>query len=321
MTYENSWQDDSLKLEWVPDWVAIIGSGYIGLEFSDVYTALGSEVTFIEAMDNLMPTFDPDIRRVADRILIQPRKVDGYTSVFATEVLPGEPGKKPVKIKLVDAKTKEEIPDSPLYVDAALVCTGRVPNTQGLQLDKQGIETVRGFVQVNEKMQVLDKAGGKVVPNLYCIGDANGKMMLAHAASAQGISAVENIVGREHAVDHNAVPAACFTHPEIAMVGLTEEQAKANLQGGHLPYVRLVVDEASQVRAAAFGARHNLSIGTRDFKFVGMCNPDDLGDIACRHSVPSVAEVPDAKYRSATILTALVTGSTSGFIRSKISRE
>jgi dihydrolipoamide dehydrogenase len=227
MTYENSWQDDSLKLEWVPDWVAIIGSGYIGLEFSDVYTALGSEVTFIEAMDNLMPTFDPDIRRVADRILIQPRKVDGYTSVFATEVLPGEPGKKPVKIKLVDAKTKEEIPDSPLYVDAALVCTGRVPNTQGLQLDKQGIETVRGFVQVNEKMQVLDKAGGKVVPNLYCIGDANGKMMLAHAASAQGISAVENIVGREHAVDHNAVPAACFTHPEIAMVGLTEEQAKA----------------------------------------------------------------------------------------------
>jgi dihydrolipoamide dehydrogenase len=74
---------------------------------------------------------------------------------------------------------------------------------------------------------VLDKAGGKVVPNLYCIGDANGKMMLAHAASAQGISAVENIVGREHAVDHNAVPAACFTHPEIAMVGLTEEQAKA----------------------------------------------------------------------------------------------
>jgi len=218
--------DDSLKLEWIPDWVAIIGSGYIGLEFSDVYTALGSEVTFIEAMDTMMPTFDPDIRRVADRVLIQPRKIDGYTSVFATEVLPGEPGKKPVKIKLIDAKTKEEIPDSPLYVDAALVCTGRVPNTQPLELDKAGIETVRGFVQVNEKMQVLDKPGGKVVPNLWCIGDANGKMMLAHAASAQGISAVENIVGRSHTVDHDAIPAACFTHPEIAMVGLTEEQAK-----------------------------------------------------------------------------------------------
>ena len=163
-------------------------------------------------------------------MLILPRKVDGYTSVFAAEVTPGELGKKPVKIKLIDAKTKEEVPDSPLYVDAALVCTGRVPNTQNLELDKQGIETVRGFVQVNDKMQVLDKPDGQVVPNLWCIGDANGKMMLAHAASAQGISAVENIVGRSHVVDHNAIPAACFTHPEIAMVGLTEEQAKAKAE-------------------------------------------------------------------------------------------
>jgi len=219
--------DDSLKLEWVPNWVAIIGSGYIGLEFADVYTALGSEVTFIEAMDTLMPTFDPEIRRVADRVLIQPRKVDGYTSVFASEVVPGEPGKKPVKIKLVNAKTKQEIPESPLYVDAALVCTGRVPNTKNIGLEAVGAETVRGFVQVNEKMQVLDKAGGKVIPHLWCIGDANGKLMLAHAASAQGISAVENICGRPHAVNHNAVPAACFTHPEVGMVGLTEEQAKA----------------------------------------------------------------------------------------------
>ncbi|CAN0389563.1 unnamed protein product [Ectocarpus sp. 8 AP-2014] len=75
-------------------------------------------------------------------------------------------------------------------------------------------------------MQVLNKEGGDVVPNLYCIGDANGKLMLAHAASAHGVSAVENIMGRENEVDHLAIPAACFTHPEIAMVGLTEEQAK-----------------------------------------------------------------------------------------------
>ena len=73
----------------------------------------------------------------------------------------------------------------------------------------------RGFVPVDEKMQVLDKAG-KVVPNLYCIGDANGKYMLAHAASAQGISAVENMVGRSHVLNHLSVPAACFTHPEVS---------------------------------------------------------------------------------------------------------
>lgn len=70
---------------------------------------------------------------------------------------------------------------------------------------------------MDEKMQVLDKAG-KVVPNLYCIGDANGKYMLAHAASAQGISAVENMVGRSHVLNHLSVPAACFTHPEVSLV-------------------------------------------------------------------------------------------------------
>merc|ERR1711906_1344 len=113
-------------------------------------------------------------------------------------------------------------------VDAAMIATGRVPNTADMGLEDAGIETQRGFVAVNEKMQVLTKHGddGEVVPNVYCIGDANGKMMLAHAASAQGISAIENICGRDHAVNHDAVPAACFTHPEIAMVGPTEEQAR-----------------------------------------------------------------------------------------------
>jgi len=108
-----------------------------------------------------------------------------------------------------------------------MVATGRVPNTKNMGLEERGIETNRGFVAVNENMLVKTSEDGEVVPNVYCIGDANGKLMLAHAASAQGISAVENIVGRKHAVDHLAIPAACFTHPEISMVGLTEEQAVA----------------------------------------------------------------------------------------------
>lgn len=217
--------DGGLKLESIPQYIAIIGSGYIGLEFSDVYTALGSEVTFIEAMDTLMPTFDPEIRRLADRLLIKPRSIDSRVGVFAAEVTTGIPGKKPVTIKMIDAKTKEHV--ETLEVDACLVATGRVPNTVGLGLDKAGIEADRGFIQVDDHMRVLSKKDGAIVPNLYCIGDANGKMMLAHAASAQGISAVENIVGHAHVVNHNAIPAACFTHPEIAFVGLSEEQAKA----------------------------------------------------------------------------------------------
>jgi dihydrolipoamide dehydrogenase len=215
--------DGALELPFIPEWVAIVGSGYIGLEFSDVYTALGSEVTFIEALPNIMPTFDREIAKQAERLLIRDRAIDYRTNVFASEVTPGIPGQKPVTIKMIDAKTKEHV--ETLEVDACMVATGRVPNTANMGLDAMGITTNRGFVAVNEKMQVLTShEGGEIVPGVWCIGDANGKMMLAHAASAQGISAVENICGRPHVVNHEAVPAACFTHPEISMVGPTEEQ-------------------------------------------------------------------------------------------------
>jgi dihydrolipoamide dehydrogenase len=98
--------DGALSLPYIPQWVAIIGSGYIGLEFSDVYTALGSEVTFIEALPMLMPTFDREIAKQAERLLIRDRPIDYRTSVFASEVTPGIPGVKPVTIKMIDAKTK-----------------------------------------------------------------------------------------------------------------------------------------------------------------------------------------------------------------------
>ncbi|XP_014499075.1 dihydrolipoyl dehydrogenase 1, chloroplastic [Vigna radiata var. radiata] len=214
--------DHALKLETVPDWVAIVGSGYIGLEFSDVYTALGSEVTFIEALDQLMPGFDPEISKLAQRVLINPRNIDYHTGVFASKITPARDGK-PVTIELIDAKTKEQ--KDTLEVDAALIATGRAPFTQGLGLENIDVVTQRGFVPVDERMRVLD-ANGNLVPHLYCIGDANGKMMLAHAASAQGISVVEQVTGRDHVLNHLSIPAACFTHPEISMVGLTEPQAR-----------------------------------------------------------------------------------------------
>ncbi|CAL5415379.1 unnamed protein product [Camellia sinensis] len=221
--------DHALKLEFVPEWIAIVGSGYIGLEFSDVYTALGSEVTFIEALDQLMPGFDPEIGKLAQRVLINPRKLDYHTGVFASKITPAKDGK-PVTIELIDAKTKE--PKDTLEVDAALIATGRAPFTKGLGLENINVVTQRGFVPVDERMQVID-ANGNLVPHLYCIGDANGKMMLAHAASAQGISVVEQVSGKDHVLNHLSIPAACFTHPEISMVGLTEPQAreKAEIEG------------------------------------------------------------------------------------------
>ncbi len=211
--------DDALKLEWLPPWVAIVGSGYIGLEFADIYTALGSEITMIEALDQLMPTFDPDIAKLASRVLISPRDMETYSGTLAQKVTPGSP----VVIELADAKTKEVV--DVLEVDACLVATGRIPVSKDLGLDAVGVETDRrGFIPVNDQMAVL--SGDETVPHLWAIGDATGKLMLAHAASAQGVVAVENICGRQRTIDYRSIPAAAFTHPEISYVGLTEPAAK-----------------------------------------------------------------------------------------------
>ncbi len=211
--------DEAVKLETLPKWVAIIGSGYIGLEFSDVYTALGCEVSMIEALDVLMPGFDPEIAKIAERVLIKPRDIETYVGTLAKTVKPGSP----VLIELADAKTKEAI--DTLEVDACLVATGRVPATKNLGLETLGVETDRrGFIPVNERLQVL--RDGEPVPHLWAVGDATGKMMLAHAASGQGVIAVENICGHDKTIDYRSIPAAAFTHPEISYVGLTEPQAR-----------------------------------------------------------------------------------------------
>lgn len=211
--------DQGVKLESLPEWVAIIGSGYIGLEFSDVYSALGCEITMIEALDQLMPGFDRDIAKLAERVLITPRDIETKVGIYAKKITPGSP----VVIELADFKTKEDI--DVIEVDACLVATGRIPATKNLGLETLGIELDRrNYIPVDDRMAVL--SGGEVVPHVWAIGDANGKMMLAHAASAQGIIAVENIVGRSRVVDYRSIPAAAFTHPEVSYVGLTEVAAK-----------------------------------------------------------------------------------------------
>jgi len=211
--------DQAVKLESLPQWVAIIGSGYIGLEFSDVYSALGCEITMIEALDQLMPGFDRDIAKIAERVLITPRDIETYVGIYAKKVTPGSP----VVIELANFKTKEYV--DTLEVDGCLVATGRIPATKDLGLESVGAELDRrGYIPVNDSMAVL--SGGEPVPHLWAIGDATGKMMLAHAASAQGIVAVENICDRQRQIDYRSIPAAAFTHPEISYVGLTETAAK-----------------------------------------------------------------------------------------------
>jgi len=308
--------DDAVRLESLPQWVAIVGSGYIGLEFSDVYTALGCEITMIEALDRLMPTFDADIAKIAERVLIQPRYIETRVGKLAMKVKPGSP----VIIELADAKTKEV--EEVLEVDACLVATGRIPFTKNLGLDSVGVEVDRrGFIPANDKMQVL--SGGEPVANLWAIGDATGKMMLAHAASAQGITVVENICDRPREVDYRSIPAAAFTHPEISYVGLTEEAAKdlGQSEGFEVASVRTYFKANS--KAVAEGETDGIAkvIYRKDsgellgVHLIGMHAADLIQEaanaIALRQSVrelafnvhthPTLSEVLDEAYKRAII--------------------
>ena len=224
--------DEAVNLEWLPRWIAIIGSGYIGLEFADVYTALGCEVTMIEALDRVMPTFDPDIAKLAARKLIEGRDIDARSGVLAKSIQPGSP----VQIELVDMQTRE--PVETLEVDAVLVATGRVPSSKHLNLESVGVETNRGFIPVDDNMRVL--VNGAPQANLWAVGDVTGKLMLAHTAAAQGSVAVDNILGHPRQIDYRSIPAATFTHPEISSVGLSEADAKelAGEEGFELGTVR-----------------------------------------------------------------------------------
>lgn len=224
--------DEAINLEWLPRWITIIGSGYIGLEFADVYTALGCEVTMIEALDRVMPTFDPDIAKIAARNLIEGREIEARSGVLAQKITPGCP----VTIELVDMKTRE--PVETLEVDAVLVATGRVPCSKELNLASVGVETNRGFIPVDDRMRVL--VNGAPVPHLWAVGDVTGKMMLAHTAAAQGTVAIDNILGHSREIDYRSIPAATFTHPEISSVGLSEADAKelAAKEGFELGSVR-----------------------------------------------------------------------------------
>ncbi|MGG6237331.1 dihydrolipoyl dehydrogenase [Nodosilinea sp. AN01ver1] len=311
--------DEALKLDWLPDWIAIIGSGYIGLEFSDVYTALGCEVTIIEALDQLMPTFDPDIAKIAQRVLIAPRDIETRAGVIAQKVTPGSP----VVIELADRETREVV--ETLEVDACLVATGRIPATKDLGLERVGVEADRrGFIPVDDHLQVL--RNGEPVPHLWAIGDATGKMMLAHAASAQGILTVETICGEPRTVNYMSIPAAAFTHPEVSFVGLTEPAAKlmAEAEGFMIDTVRTYFKGNS--KALAEGESDGLAkvIYRKDTgeilgaHIIGMHAADLIQEAAnaiangqtvtdlsfCVHTHPTLSEVLDEAFKRAVVVPA-----------------
>ena len=199
-----------LDIEEVPQRLCVIGGGVIGLEFASIFRSFGSEVTVVEYCKDILPRFDTDLAKRLKQSLGK-RGIEINTQAQVTSISESE-GEYTVAFT---RKGKEES----VVADKVLMAVGRKANVNSLNLADAGIEfTPRGIV-VNDVMQTN-------VPHIYAVGDVNGKMMLAHAATFQGIVALDHIMGVENEIDLSVMPAAVFTSPEAACVGKTEDECK-----------------------------------------------------------------------------------------------
>jgi dihydrolipoamide dehydrogenase len=202
----------ALSFDAVPEHLGVVGGGYIGLELGSVWRRLGSKVTVIEMLPAITPTLDGQVARTLKRILDK----QGLNFRMKTKVTGAEVGDKGVDLTL-DADGKED----QLQCDRLLVAVGRRPLTKDLGLDTVGVKTDdrSGFILVDAQYRTN-------VEGIYAIGDLIPGPMLAHKASFEGIAAVECMAGKAGEVNYDAIPAVVYTWPEVASVGLTEEQVK-----------------------------------------------------------------------------------------------
>ena len=203
---------DALRLEQIPKRLLVIGGGIIGLEMATVYEALGAKITVVEMQDGLIPGADKDIVRPLQKRL-QSRYENIYLKTAVTAI-------KPLKKGLEVSFDGKDAPDKDIF-DRILVAVGRSPNGLLIDADKAGVNVdERGFVAVNKQQQTN-------VPHIFAIGDIVGQPMLAHKATHEAKVAAEVISGMKSAFDPMTIPSVAYTDPEVAWMGLTEEQAKA----------------------------------------------------------------------------------------------
>ena len=201
-----------LDLEEVPSRLCVIGGGVIGLEFASVFRSFGSEVTVLEYFKEILPRFDSDMSKRLKQSLGK-RGIEINTQSQVTGITIDDSSVYKVSYT---RKGKEETVEA----DKVLMAVGRKANVGSLNLADAGIDFTPRGIPVDDKTMQTN------VPHIYAIGDINGKMMLAHAATFQGIVALDHIMGVGNEIDLNVMPAAVFTSPEAASVGMTEEECK-----------------------------------------------------------------------------------------------
>ncbi|MGZ4963259.1 MAG: dihydrolipoyl dehydrogenase, partial [Limisphaerales bacterium] len=222
---------EALSFSSVPKTFVVIGAGYIGLELGSVWNRLGSKVTVLEYVDRILPGLDSEMSAEAQKIFT----AQGLEFRLKTKVLSA---KCKGNQAIVECEGTE-----PIIADKVLLAAGRRPNTQGLGLDKIGIELNKGFINVGSNF-----ATG--VPGIFAIGDVIYGPMLAHKAEEEAIACVEAMVTGFGHVNYDAIPSVVYTHPEIASVGQTEDQLKA----AHADYKKGVFPFKANARAMTLGA-------------------------------------------------------------------
>jgi dihydrolipoamide dehydrogenase len=211
----------ALEIPEVPEHLVVVGGGVIGLELGSVWLRLGAKVTVLEMADTILPGMDAEIVKQADKIL----RKQGFDIRTGTKVTGAEREGDKVTVPVEGA--------DPIEADYVLVAVGRRAYTEGMGFEEAGVRLERGVIQVDERFHT--GAG-----NIYAIGDAIGGRMLAHKAEEEGVAAVEHIAGKHGHVNYAAVANVVYTWPEIASVGVTEQEAKesgAEFKVGKFPFM------------------------------------------------------------------------------------
>jgi len=218
--------DEALFLEQAPKTMAIVGAGAVGCEFADVFNAFGTTVTLIEVLPRILPLEDAE----SSDVLTKSFRKRGIAVLAGAEVKKATVAKDKVTLEVAAGGKAETV-----EVEKVLMAAGRAVNTESMGFQEAGVQlTDRGFVKVN--FDTLETTA----PGVYCIGDVAGPPMLAHKGSREGVTVAERIAGHKpHPIKYDNVPSVTYCHPEVASIGLTEEQAKErklDYQVGRFPF-------------------------------------------------------------------------------------
>jgi len=298
---------EALSLERVPEHLILVGAGYIGVELGSVWARLGAKVTVLESLPRILGTTDAEIAEMVQKSL----KKQGLSFHLETKVMGAD-----VKSGKVVVHAEKQGEKVSFEGDKVLVAVGRRPFTRGLGLEEAGVALERGFVKVDANYQ-------SSVPGIHAIGDLIGGPMLAHKAEEEGIAVAEKLAGRAGHVNYATIPGVVYTWPEVATVGLTEEQVKESgkpYRVGKFPFaasgrakcmdeiegmVKVLADAATDrvLGVHIFGPRASelIAEAVTTLEFAG--SAEDVARICHAHPTLSeaVAEAARIAYSGATI--------------------